>query len=114
MNKKSAIIFFLVLASVAATWLIEKNKPTNPPELIARMNQLVESDPKIKSYVWNYSNLAVGIIKSEVDAKAFARTLCDQFDGMGAKGIAVQVVDVLKLQKSGGDDWEEIAYAECQ
>ncbi|OMH38142.1 hypothetical protein [Motiliproteus sp. MSK22-1] len=113
MNKKSAIIFFLILASVIATWLIEQNKPTNSSEVIAQMNQLIAADPRIKSHVWNYSNVAVGVIKTEVDEKDYARSLCAKFIQLGAKGVAVQVVDVLKLQNSGGEDWEEIAYARC-
>ncbi|MEH6628363.1 MAG: hypothetical protein V7739_18110 [Motiliproteus sp.] len=113
MNKKSAIVFFLVLAAAIATWYIESNKPTNSPELITQMNQAIESDSRIKSYVWNFSNLAVGIVKDEVDPKSYARELCQKFMAMGAKGIEIQVVDVLKLQKSNGEDWEEIGYAKC-
>ena len=113
MNKKSATIFFLILASVIATWAIEQNKPSNSAEVIAQMNQLIAADPLIKSHVWNYSNVAVGVIKTEVVEKDYARSLCAKFEKLGAKGIAVQVVDVLKLQKSGGEDWEEIAYAKC-
>ena len=113
MNKKSAIIFFLIFASVIATWIIEQNKATNSAEVIAQMNQLIDADSRIKSYVWNYSNVAVGVIKTEVDEKDYARSLCSRFVQLGAKGVAVQVIDVLKLQNSGGEDWEEIAYAKC-
>ncbi len=114
MNKKSAIIFFLVLVSVLATWIIESRKPENPPELIVQMNQMINSDTRIKSFVWNHSNLAVGVIKEEVEPAEYARELCSRIEQLGGRGIAVQVVDVLKLQKSGGEDWEEIGYAKCQ
>ena len=114
MNKKSAIVFFLILAAVVATWYVETNKPTNSDEVIAKMNAIVESDERIKSYVWNFSNLAVGVIKEEVNPSKYARQLCDQFIALGALGIEVQIVDVLKLQQSGGEDWEEIGYAKCK
>ncbi len=113
MNKKSAIVFFLVLAAALATWYIESNKPTNSLEVIAQINTMVESDSKIKSYVWNYSNLAVGVIKEEVNPKQYAKNLCQKILSMGAVGVEVQVVDVLKLQKSQGEDWEEIGFAKC-
>ncbi len=114
MNKKSAIVFFLVLAAALATWYIESNKPTMSSELIAQMNMAIEADTRIKSYVWNYSNLAVGVIKEDVAPKPFAKELCLKFSAMGAQGVEIQVVDVLKLQQSNGEDWEEIGYAKCQ
>ncbi|MCW8886388.1 MAG: hypothetical protein OQK12_14215 [Motiliproteus sp.] len=114
MNKKSALIFFLVLAAVVATWFFESNKPTNSDEVIAEMNKVVESDSRIKSYVWNYSNLAVGVIKENVEPNTYAKELCGQFLALGAQGVEVQVVDVLKLQRSGGEDWKEIGYAKCR
>ncbi len=114
MNKKSAIIFFLVLASVAATWFIEQNRPTISPELQARMDQLIQAEPRIKSYVWNRSNLSVGVLRDQVNGAEYALSLCRQLQALGAEGVTVQVVDVLKLQKSGGEEWEEIGYKRCE
>ncbi|RDE22808.1 hypothetical protein DV711_09555 [Motiliproteus coralliicola] len=96
-------------------YLVEIQKPELTQAQKAELDQLILSEAAIKSHVWNHSNLSIGIIKEQIaDRNAFARSLCEKFDATGARGVAIDVVDVLKLQKSGGEDWDVIGYARCR
>ncbi|MEH6469741.1 MAG: hypothetical protein V7752_00710 [Halopseudomonas sp.] len=112
---KRTIFFFLCAITAVVVYLVEIQKPVLTPEQKAKLNAIVLAEPLVKSHVWNESRLSVGVLIEQVaDRDAFARGICTQFDTTGALGVSVDVVDVLKLQKSGGDDWDVIGYAQCQ
>ncbi|WP_421865324.1 hypothetical protein [Motiliproteus sp.] len=112
---KTTIFFLMCVVAGTLVYLVEIQKPELTNQQKEQLNQIVLSEPAIKSHVWNHSNLSIGIIKEQVaDRNAFASSLCEKFDATGARGVAIDVVDVLKLQKSGGDDWDVIGYARCR
>ncbi|WP_133297435.1 hypothetical protein [Motiliproteus coralliicola] len=112
---KTTIFFLLCVVVGTLVYLVEIQKPELTQAQKAELDQLILSEAAIKSHVWNHSNLSIGIIKEQIaDRNAFARSLCEKFDATGARGVAIDVVDVLKLQKSGGEDWDVIGYARCR
>lgn len=114
MKNKKTLIFALVALSAFITWMIEIKSPVNSDQVLQRLNQQIESDSLIKSYVWNRTNLSVGIIPDAINPKDYADQLCEKLHRLGGRGITVSVVDVLKLQRSGGEDWQEIGFADCR
>lgn len=112
---KTTIFFFLCVIAVTLVYLMEIQKPKLTKEKKEELNRLILNESEIKSHVWNHSRLSVGIIRENIaDRDFFARSLCEKFDATGARGVAIDVVDVLKLQKSGGEDWDVIGYARCK
>ncbi|WP_207062635.1 hypothetical protein [Motiliproteus sp. SC1-56] len=108
------LVFILIALSVAVTWYI--NTQVSPDLTVAqkqRMDEWLVSQAPIKSHVWNFNRLAVGVVPQAVEAQAFAKSLCQKGAELNAQPESVAVVDVIKLQESGGENWQEIGFARC-
>ena len=110
---KLAMFLFLV-ASVAVVLFLKWFSPELSVEQRVEVNRLLDSEQRIKSYVWNPEDrLSIGVIKDQLDPEGYAQELCQKFEALNAFGVSITVVDVIKLQQSGLDDWDEIAYVQC-
>ncbi|MFT5722650.1 MAG: lipopolysaccharide export LptBFGC system permease protein LptF [Motiliproteus sp.] len=110
---KLAMFLFLV-ASVAVVLALKWLAPELSVEQRADVNRLLDAEPRIKSYVWNPEDrLSIGVIREQLDPKGYAQGLCQKMEALNAFGVSITVVDVIKLQQSGLDDWDEIAYVQC-
>ncbi|MFT6916107.1 MAG: lipopolysaccharide export LptBFGC system permease protein LptF [Motiliproteus sp.] len=110
---KLAMFLFLV-ASVAVVLTLKGLAPGLSDEQRADVNQLLDAEPRIRSYVWNPEDrLYIGVIREQLDPKGYAQGLCQKMEALNAFGVSIAVVDVIKLQQSGGGDWDEIAYVQC-
>jgi len=110
------LIFFFVALSIGVTWFINIQSPELNMDQRVDVNRLLNGESEvIKSYVWNPDNrLSIGVIKDQVEPVAYATELCRKIELQGAFGVSITLVDVLKLQQSGGEEWEEIGYVKCR
>ena len=111
---KLAMFLFLGL-SLAVVLVLKWAAPELSVEQRAEVNRLLDSEQLIKSYVWNPEDrLSIGVIKDQLDPEGYAQGLCKKMEALNAFGVTITVVDVIKLQQSGLDDWDEIAYVQCR
>ncbi len=107
------LMFIMIAASVAMVWYVQQIE-TLDPDVVVRINQRLDSDAQIKSYVWNYSRLSVGVIKDQVEPQAFVAALCRDIEKLGGHKVSIEAVDVLKVQQTNGAVWEQVGYAKCR
>ena len=109
------VMFLFVALSFATIAIMKIKNPDLEGEKLAQVNQLLNAEQQVvKSYVWNPDNrLSIGIIKGQVEPVAYARALCLKINALNVSGVSISVVDVVKIQNSGGDDWEEIGFVKC-
>ena len=110
-----AVMFFSIVISFAVVMILDIKNPDLKDEQVAQVNSLLNSEQQVvKSYVWNPDNrLSIGVIKGQVDPLVYATELCRKIKSLNASGVSISVVDVIKLQKSGGDDWDELGFVKC-
>ncbi len=116
LKKYFKLAMFLFIALSVTIIVISKIKnPDLAGEKLVQVNQLLDAEQSvIKSYVWNPDNrLSIGVIKEQLEP-AYARELCRKIEALQVYGVSISVVDVLKLQSSGGEDWDEIGFVECR
>ncbi|MEH6652278.1 MAG: hypothetical protein V7707_19825 [Motiliproteus sp.] len=110
------MMFFSIVISFAVILISDIKNPDLEGEQLAKVNSLLNSEKEVvKSYVWNPDNrLSVGVIKDQVDPVVYASELCRKIQSLNASGVSISVIDVVKLQKSGGDDWDELGFVKCE
>ena len=109
-------MFIFIALSVAVIVINKIKNPDLAGEKLAQVNLLLDAEQQVvKSYVWNPDNrLSIGVIKDQLEPMSYARELCLKLEAMKVYGVSISVVDVLKLQSSGGEDWDEIGFVECR
>lgn len=110
------VMFFSIVISFAVVLILDIKNPDLEGEQLAQVNSLLNAEQQVvKSYVWNPDNrLSIGVIKDEVDPVVYASELCRKIKSLNASGVSISVVDVVKLQKSGGEDWDELGFVKCE
>lgn len=109
------VMFLFIALSFATIAIMKIKNPDLEGEKLAQVNQVLDAEQQvIKSYVWNPDNrLSIGVIKGQVDPVGYARELCQKMKVLNVTGVSISVVDVVKVQNSGGDDWDELGFVKC-